>query len=313
MFADDAALVAHTEEDLQRLMDCFSKACEDFRLTISLKKTNVMNQDTENVPDITINNYQLEAVNEFTYLGSTITSDLSMESEINKRIGRAITTFAKLSARVWNNNKLTTKTKIGVYRACILSTLLYGSESWTLYSKQEKRLNKFHLRSLRRILGIKWTDFVTNNNVLNLANIPSMYTLLRQRRLRWLGHVRRMQDGRIPKDLLYGELAIGKRSRGRPQLRYKDVCKKDMRDLGMNIDDWEELATDRPKWRRQLHLNLQKGEEELQRISEQQRENRKNRQEAPPANTTFRCAQCGRDCRSRIGLHSHSRRCSNVN
>ncbi|KAJ7324884.1 hypothetical protein JRQ81_017904, partial [Phrynocephalus forsythii] len=49
-----------------------------------------------------------------------------------------------------------------------------------------------------------------------------MYTLLKQRRLRWLGHVVRMDDGRIPKDLLYGELIKGKRPRGRPQLRYKD-------------------------------------------------------------------------------------------
>jgi len=50
-----------------------------------------------------------------------------------------------------------------------------------------------------------------------------MYTLLRQRRLRWLGHVHRMKDGRIPKDLLYGELAEGKRPTGRPLLRYKDT------------------------------------------------------------------------------------------
>ena len=51
-----------------------------------------------------------------------------------------------------------------------------------------------------------------------------MYTLLRQRRPRWLGHVRRMEDGRIPKYILYGELALGRRITGRPHLRYKDVC-----------------------------------------------------------------------------------------
>ena len=53
-------------------------------------------------------------------------------------------------------------------------------------------------------------DRVTNKVVLVKAGIPSLYTLLKQRRMRWQGHVTRMEDGRIPKDLLYGELATGK-------------------------------------------------------------------------------------------------------
>ena len=76
---------------------------------------------------------------------------------------------------------------------------------------QEKMLNVFHMRCLRRILGITWQDKVTNKVVLEKAVIPSVYTLLKQRRMRCLGHVTRMKDGRIPKDLLYGELATGKR------------------------------------------------------------------------------------------------------
>ena len=51
----------------------------------------------------------------------------------------------------------------------------------------------------------------------------------------WIGHVRRMKDGRIPKDILYGELAVGKRPRGRPQLRNKDVCKRDMKALEIDV------------------------------------------------------------------------------
>ena len=64
------------------------------------------------------------------------------------------------------------------------------------------------MRCLRRILGITWRDKATNNDVLVIAGIPTMYTFLRQRRPRWLGHVHRMEDGRIPKDLMYGELSI---------------------------------------------------------------------------------------------------------
>ena len=61
----------------------------------------------------------------------------------------------KLNKRVWINDLLSEKTKLQVYRSCVLSTLLYGSESWPTYARQEKRLNGFHLRCLRRLFQIK--------------------------------------------------------------------------------------------------------------------------------------------------------------
>ena len=312
LFADDAAVATHTQAELQRLMDCFSAACKDFGLTISLKKTNVMVQGSEVRPGITIDDYQLENVDQFTYLGSTLCSNLSLDSEIDKRIGKAATTLARLTSRVWENPKLTTPTKIAVYNACIISTLLYGSESWTTYARQERRLNSFHMRCLRRILGISWEDRIPNTEVLAKAGLPSMFTLLRQRRLRWLGHVRRMENGRIPKDLLYGQLASGKRRTGRPQLRYSDVCKRDMKALDINIRDWEDLAEDRPKWRATLTKQLKASEKRLTAAAEEKRARRKECLPSSSNDTGFKCDTCGRICRSRIGLFSHARRCVRV-
>ena len=85
---------------------------------------------------------------------------------------------------------------------------------------------------------------------------PCISILLRQRRLRWLGHVRRMDDGRILKDLLYGELAKGKRLVARPKLLYKDVCKRDMKATGSNAETWDALTKDRNTWRAGLHKAL---------------------------------------------------------
>ena len=213
LFADTAALATHTEAALQRLVDCLAHACREFGLTISLKKTEVMSQGTESPPSIHIGDYDLNPVSQFQYLGSTISSsNLSLELEISARIAKAAGMMSKLQKRVWENKNLTNITKMKVYRACILSTLLYSSEAWKTYATQEKRLNSFHLRCLQRILGICWQDLVPNTEVLERAGLPSIFALLAQRRLRWLGHVRRMDDSRIPKDLLYGELADGTRS-----------------------------------------------------------------------------------------------------
>ena len=96
-----------------------------------LKTNNRPKEDTYHEPryqkptNHTKNNYQLDVDKEFTYPGSTATDSLSKQ--------------------VWDNNKLTLNTKMTVYRACVLSTLLYGSESWTLYSRQARRLNTFHM------------------------------------------------------------------------------------------------------------------------------------------------------------------------
>ena len=97
-----------------------------------------------------------------------------------------------------------------------------------LHMPGRRRLDAFHLRSIRRILGISWQDKVTNADVLSRAGLPNMHTLLRQSRLRWLDDVRRMEDGCIPEDILYGELGLGRRTTGRPHLRYKYVGVRDM-------------------------------------------------------------------------------------
>ncbi|XP_076059470.1 uncharacterized protein LOC143036099 [Oratosquilla oratoria] len=97
------------------------------------------------------------------------------------------------------------------------------------------------MRCLRRILGISWQDRVSNKNVLTQAGMASMFALLSQRQLRWLGHVSRMDDGRIPKNVLNGELATGSRPAGRPILRYKDVLKRDLKVGDINPASWERV------------------------------------------------------------------------
>ena len=128
-------------------------------------------------------------------------------------------------------------------------------------------------------MGISWQDKVTNTDVLSRAGLPNMYTLLRQRRLRWLGHVRRMEDGRIPKDILYilyRELVVGSRTTGHPHLRYKDVCVRDMK--AVDIDTMSPGAlqlSDRTKWRSALKQHLKTGEDKLMTAAADKRARRK--------------------------------------
>ena len=116
-------------------MDCFLQACKDIGLTISQKKTNVLGQDTIAPPSvITIDDYELDAVCQLTYIGATTTDTLSLDAEINKKIGKAASTLAPLRARVRTSHMLSVKTNMAVYIVYVTGTLLYGSEIWATYT-----------------------------------------------------------------------------------------------------------------------------------------------------------------------------------
>ena len=104
-------------------------------------------------------------------------------------------------------------------------------------------------------------------------------------------------------------LKPGSRRRGRPQLRYRDALKRDMKAVGIDTETWENLAADRSQWRGAVTRHLKTGEEKLTQAATRRRTRRKLRI-SNVQQTAYTCSTCGRDCHSRIGLHSHSRRCS---
>ena len=141
--------------------------------------------------------------------------------------------------------------------------------------------------------------------------VPSIFSLLSQRRLRWLGHVYRMDAKRIPRNMLYGQLATGSRRTGRPLLRFKDACKRDMRGCPINTDGWEQLASNRPKWRQTVKSGVAAADAKRSEMAADKRDRRNYSASSTPGSTesSHVCSTCGRVCKSRIGLFSHSRRC----
>ena len=111
-------------------------------------------------------------------------------------------------------------------RAVVLTTLLFGSECWTLYRKHINQLEQFHMRCLRKIAGIRRQDCVSNTRVLEMCGISGIEAFLLQSQFRWVGHIVRMPDFRKPKQAFFGQLASGCRLQGGPVRRYKAAPKK---------------------------------------------------------------------------------------
>ena len=197
----------------------------------------------------TIKDTALEDVDSFTYLGSTMTTNTTLDKEISTRLGKSASTFGALTSRVWRNRHLSNRTKTRIYEACVLSILLYGGECWPTYRSQESRLSAFHTRNLRFIIGKTWEDRMTNEELFKVTKSGPLSSRLKFLRLRWAGHVTRMPKYRIPRILLHGVLEKGTRKTGRPKLRFKDVLKRDLEDFNIIPDTWTVHASHRDQWR----------------------------------------------------------------
>ena len=162
LFADDCALMAHRESDLQIIVNKFAEASRLFGLTISLGKTEVLFQPVHAAvvhrPTISIDGTQLKTVGDFKYLGSVVSSDGSLDKEISAGICKASQALGHLKTRVLSHHNNRQSAKLKVYRSVVLTSLLYGGEAWTLYRRHLKQLERFHMRSLRTILNMTGLD-----------------------------------------------------------------------------------------------------------------------------------------------------------
>ena len=131
----------------------------------------------------------------------------------------------------------------------MLPSLLYGCKTWTCYRRHIKKLDQFHLRCLRKVLRVSWKDHVPNQEILRRAELTGIEAMLSLAQLRWSGHVTRMDDSRLPKQLFHAELSTGKRHKGGQRKRYKDVLKSTLKAYSIPVDEWQALAQDRPAWR----------------------------------------------------------------
>ena len=220
--------------------------------------------------------------------------------------------------KVWLNRHVSPRTKVKVYKAFVITSLLYGCQSWCTYKRHIKKLEAFHQKCLRRILGIKWQQHVTNNFILERAGIAKIETMISSLMCKWLGHFGRMDDTRLPKLVLFGKLKKGKRKQCKLNNRSKDCIRRDLKELGIEEECWYNDCQNRCYWRSVVSMGAEEFNERLISLTERKRRIRHEcqlqRMGARCVGTTgisevFRCSQsgCGRSFASRRGLSQHLR------
>ena len=186
IFADDIATTAESEKDLQQLVDGIVSESARMGMSVNVEKTEVQHIGPHKRDvGISIENRTLKQVEEFVYLGGTISEDASTDQDTKRRIGLACGVMQNLNA-IWKAKAITRKSKVKVYESLVCSVLLYNSETWTLKEATKKKLQVFEMGCLRKIKGVTRRDKIRNVDIRKELGITTdIVQKIQARRLRY--------------------------------------------------------------------------------------------------------------------------------
>jgi len=151
----------------------------------------------------------LEEVESFVYLGSVFTRDGSCTQDVRKRLAMGRSAMQSLSS-VWKSKDTSTTTKVRLLKALVWSVAIYGSEGWTLRSKEEKYIEAFEMWCYRRLLRIPWTHHKTNEWILcNLKVDRELLARVKSLKLGFYGHTTRKYES-MEKEIVQGCVLVQK-------------------------------------------------------------------------------------------------------
>ena len=303
-------------EDGVSIMNTLFTVTERWGLTISTPKTKAMVVScTDSMqPELQFASGSVEMVKEFKYLVQCFSAMAWLMPMLKCIIiDKASQAFGKLKRSVFQDRSLSITTKRAVYQAVVLGTLLYGSETWTTKRAITLKLETFHNRCLRGIFSITCArqrdERISSSEICEMFDMKKlMQEVVTLRRLRWLGHVSRMNDQRMPKQALFGHLSKARPFHG-VKMRWKDRVRKDMSSLCIP-SSWYRLAQDRRKWYNLCHEGMER--RIASRLEQEQAKRQAKRyHQLQPSELSFTCEHCHRNFRRSGDLKQHKCRARN--
>ena len=201
-YADDVVIMGRRLDDVKDTFVALEEQTKKFGLIINENKTKLMTVSKKAFREnqnLVIQTYSFEVVKEFTYLGTLITNNNELRPEIEKRIFNANRAYYALLP-VLKSQAIYRTEKIRIYKTLIRPVLTYGAEAWTMKVEMIKRLAVFERKVLRKILGaVRVNDIWRrryNSELMALYEDLDLVSFIKLNRLRWIGHIYRMENTR---------------------------------------------------------------------------------------------------------------------
>lgn len=248
-YADDVTIMAKSAESLQHNINIFTVEMTRRGLSINTKKSETMIiSRAKTQHQIHIGSETLKQVEQFRYLGVTISDDGKPDKDLNRRISATSNLYFALNKNFIAKREVSANTKLAVYNSTYIPTLTYGCESWAHTTRNQSRIQASEMKYLRRVAGKTRRDRIRNDTIrANLSTEP-INNKIERNKLRWFGHVARMPENRLPKRVSEAR-PCGTRSRGRRRVTWQDTINNILTERGIEPRTARSAAQDRTKWR----------------------------------------------------------------
>lgn len=197
-YADDAVLLAESEDDLQRLLFRFKTTAEEFNMRISTEKTKSLTISKEPLRSkLSVDNNTIEQVMSFNYLGANTSSTRSLNEEVRTQAMKAAAISGCLRDVIWKNKHMSVEGKVRIYKTCVRPILTYAAETRAETAKTKRIMRTTEMKTLRSIAGVTLHDRVRSDNIRETCKIQDVVRWVRTRRRNWNDHINRMDDNRL--------------------------------------------------------------------------------------------------------------------
>ena len=252
-FADDILLLSSTRQQMQNKNNKLNTESRRVQLKMNAEKMKILRINPTNQESITFQDQTIEEVQKFTYLGTMGCKEGGGMEDLKNRQSKARSAFVKLK-KIWRSSSLSRRTKLKRFRTLVVPVLAYGCETWKMNKADNKMLNIFQNKCLRKILRVRWEDHTSTEELLAIekANDKPLRNEVKKRKWKMIGHILREDRNNITSVAMTWE-PEGKRKRGRLKTTWRRTVEKERNKIGWR--SWEEArmaAANQEKWKKSV-------------------------------------------------------------
>ena len=240
-FADDVALLTKTPQQMESQMNTLNNISKTVGLKMHKGKTKFMinypNQDS-----LYIENEEIEKVEHYKYLGQTTYLKETTKEEIKCRIRTGWGCFGR-NREVFLDEKLPMSLRRQVFDQCVLPSMTYGCQTWSLSKAMGQKLRTAQRAMERKMLNLKIKDKIPYTEIRKRTRVQDIVQFVLKQKWKWAGHVARLDDNRWTQRVTEWQPREGRRSRGRQRKRWRDDL------VQLKGVTWRHDAQHRQRWR----------------------------------------------------------------
>jgi len=246
-FADDQIVLAQDYEDLEYMTRKLIEEYNKWGLDVNLEKTRYMCIGGVQQDLILEDGQIIKNCKDYKYLGMKITNDGTLDQTIKERNIQGRQAISMMNGILWDQ-QISKQNKHRIYNSIIKTIVTYSSEVWQIKEKSERTLMATEMDFWRRAAGKSKLERYTNERIREIMGVThTIADEVRVKQLRWYGHVQRMPEERLPKQI-FKYTPQGRRKRGRPRRSWREGIDKELRERGVEEDLW----MDREEWRLEI-------------------------------------------------------------